>query len=156
MDTQTISEEDTLTYLFEIRLEYKEGKEHVSDEGKVGEYLGSGEGTVQGRINGTVHWSLFEAQNPVFCASNLFGVIFTDDGAEIKFDTMGFFRRPAKGSHIWQNTSGIFLKQKMNVTNGLLKLWEYGKVNLIWNLISIDTRFMEMICSVQYQKAISL
>lgn len=50
----------------------------------------------------------------------------------------------------------FFLKQKMNVTNGLLKLWEYGKVNLIWNLISIDTRFMEMICSVQYQKAISL
>ena len=44
-------------------LEYKEGKDPVSNEGKVGEYLGSGEGVVRGRINGTVHWSLFEAQS---------------------------------------------------------------------------------------------
>jgi hypothetical protein len=107
MTAQTKSRNETLTHLFEIKLEYKEGKEPVSKDGKVGEYLGSGDGFVNGRINGTVHWSLFEAQSPVFCASNLFGIINTEDGEEIKFDTMGFFRRPDEGSHIWHNSSGI-------------------------------------------------
>ena len=107
MTIQTKPHDETLTHLFEIKLEYKEGKEPVSKDGKVGEYLGSGEGFVRGRINGTVHWSLFEAQSPVFCASNLFGIITTEDGGKIKFDTMGFFYRPDEGSHIWQNSSGV-------------------------------------------------
>jgi hypothetical protein len=98
---------ETLTHLFEIKLEYKEDQEPVSKDGKVGEYLGSGEGFIRGRINGSVHWFLFEDQSAVLCASNLFGIIATDDGAEIKFDSMGFFRRPDEGSHIWENSSGV-------------------------------------------------
>jgi hypothetical protein len=107
MTTQTKSHNETLTHLFEMKLEYKQNKEPVSKDGKVGEYLGSGEGFVHGRINGTVHWSLFEDQSGALCASNLFGIITTEDEAEIKFDTMGFFRRPDPGSHIWQNSSGV-------------------------------------------------
>jgi len=37
----------------------------------------------------------------------LFGIIATDDGAVFKSDTIGFFRRPDDGSHIWQNSSGV-------------------------------------------------
>jgi hypothetical protein len=37
----------------------------------------------------------------------LFGIITTDDGGEIEFDSMGFFRRPDEGEHIWQNSSGV-------------------------------------------------
>ena len=107
MTTQSKTRKESLTNLFEISLEYKQEKEPVAEDGKVGEYLGSGEGLAHGRINGTVHWSLFEAQSAVFCASNLFGIISTDDGAEIKFDTMGFFRRPDEGSHIWHNSAGV-------------------------------------------------
>ena len=84
----------SLTYLFEMKLQYKQDKQPVSKDGKVGEYLGSGEGYAHGRINGNVHWSLFEAQSEVFYASNLFGTITTDDGAKIIFDTMGFFPPP--------------------------------------------------------------
>lgn len=40
------------------------------------------------------------AQSDVFCASNLFGVITTEDGARINFDSMGFFQRHDKGSHV--------------------------------------------------------
>jgi hypothetical protein len=107
MPIQTISQKEKINLLFDIYLEYKDGKPPVSMDGKLGEYIGSGEGVVRGRINGTVHWSLFEAQSAVFCASNLFGFITTDDGAEIKFDTMGFFRRPDEGSFIWGNSSGV-------------------------------------------------
>ena len=46
-----------LTHLFEMNLEYKQDKDPVSKDGKVGEYLGNGEGVVRGRINGIVHWS---------------------------------------------------------------------------------------------------
>ena len=108
-------------------LEYKQDKEPVSKEGKVGEYLGCGEGIVRGRINGTVHWSLFEAQSIVFCASNLFGIITTDDGAKIKFDTMCFIRRPDEGSHIWHNSSGISFETDADLYRWLTEimgLWE--------------------------------
>ena len=51
----------SLETLFEIKLEYKESTSAVSLEGKVGEYIGSGEGTaVSPKVNGTVHWTLFE------------------------------------------------------------------------------------------------
>lgn len=48
---------ETLTHLFEMTLKYKQDKEPVPKDGKIGEYLGSSEGVVRGRINGAVHWS---------------------------------------------------------------------------------------------------
>ncbi|MCK4900328.1 MAG: DUF3237 family protein [Anaerolineales bacterium] len=119
--------QETFTHLFEMNLEYKQDKAPVSKDSKVGEYIGSGEGVVRGRINGTVHWSLFEAQSAVFCASNLFGIITTDDGAEIKFDTMGFFRRPDEGSHIWQNSSGVSFEtddERYQWLKDVMGVWE--------------------------------
>ena len=59
-----------LKLLFEVKLRYVEGKPAVSMNGKVGEYLGSGEGTVEGaRVSGSVHWTLFESQRETACES---------------------------------------------------------------------------------------
>ena len=93
--------------LFEIKLEYKESAPPVSLEGKVGEYIGSGEGRVEGpQIQGTVHWTLFESVHEVACQSNLFVIITAEDGAEINFDSMGIFMVPDKEMpHLWATTA---------------------------------------------------
>jgi hypothetical protein len=116
--------------LFEIRLEYREGKPPVSpSEGKVGEYLGSGEGTVNGtNVSGTVHWTLFEAQRETLCESNLFGVIETDDGAQISFDTMGFFMRPEQANpNRWITSAAVSFNTtdgRYEWLNAVLGVWE--------------------------------
>ena len=83
---------------FTIELLYKKGKPQVlAEPGRVGDYLGSGEGRFRGeRDNGQVHWDLFEKVEEIVCESNLRGLIETEDGATIQFDTLGFFRRPTQ------------------------------------------------------------
>lgn len=85
-----------LEHLFDMELEYRQGMARVlTDRGKLGEYLGSGEGAVFGsNVNGIVLWDLFEEQGEFLCGSNLRGVIKTDDGAQISFDSIGYFMRP--------------------------------------------------------------
>ncbi|HEV2238122.1 MAG TPA: DUF3237 family protein [Ktedonobacterales bacterium] len=52
--------------------------------------LGSGEGVVRGTtLQGRVKWSLFEVQGPI-CETNLVGVITTEDGAQVEFETRGY------------------------------------------------------------------
>jgi hypothetical protein len=95
---------------FTLELNYKKGKPQVlADPGRVGEYLGSGEGSIKGdRVNGQVQWDLFEKVEEVVCESNLRGLIETADGAAIQFDTLGFFRRPSQeGDTIWLNVSAV-------------------------------------------------
>ena len=121
--------EQRLQPLFEVKLSYVEGKPAVSMDGKVGEYLGSGEGTVAGgRLNGAVHWTLFEAQRKTACESNLFGIITTEDGAEIRFDTMGFFRRPYKDKpHLWVTSAAVSFEtddERYAWLNPILGVWE--------------------------------
>ena len=84
--------------LFELHLQYRAKREGVSDaEGKVGIYLGSGDGLAEGaRVSGRVRWDLFENQREGVCDTHFRGVIETEDGATIAFDTLGFFR-PLKG-----------------------------------------------------------
>ncbi|HSG15969.1 MAG TPA: hypothetical protein VLE70_06555 [Anaerolineae bacterium] len=121
--------EQRLQPLFEVKLNYVEGKPAVSMDGKVGEYLGSGEGTVTGvRLNGVVHWTLFEAQRETACESNLFGIITTEDEAEIRFDTMGFFRRPYKDKpHLWVTSAAVSFEtddERYTWPNPILGVWE--------------------------------
>jgi hypothetical protein len=95
---------------FTIELAYKKGKPQVlAEPGHVGDYLGSGEGTIKGdRVNGRVQWDLFEKVEEIVCESNLRGIIETEDGATIQFDTLGFFRRPTlPEDNIWLNTSAV-------------------------------------------------
>lgn len=99
-----------LQTLFDIELQYVEGKQRVmSQPGRVGEYLGSGIGTIRGeQFNGRVHWDLFEKVEETLCESNLRGLIETDDEAIIQFDALGFFHRPAHpDDQIWVNASGV-------------------------------------------------
>ena len=95
---------------FTIELTYKKGKARIlTDPGRVGEYLGSGEGMIKGDLlNGRVHWDLFEKVEEIICESNLRGLIETEDGATIQFDTLGFFRRPTRPEdNIWVNASAV-------------------------------------------------
>ncbi len=123
------SQTSQLEHLFEVRLMYQEGKPAVSMDGKVGEYVGSGEGTVtSSRINGIVHWTLFESQQETACESNLFGIITTEDGAEIRFDTMGFFLRPYKDKpKLWVTSAAVSFEtddERCAWLNPLLGVWE--------------------------------
>jgi len=90
------TETTRLEHLFDMELEYRQGMKPVySDRGKLGEYLGSGEGAIFGpKINGIVRWDLYEEEDQRLCGSNLRGMFKTDDGATIKFDSVGFFLRP--------------------------------------------------------------
>lgn len=125
----TATQREQLEQLFEVVLQYKEGKPAVSMNGKVGEYVGSGEGTATGaRVRGAVHWTLFEAVRPGACDSNLFGIITTEDGAQIRFDTLGFFRRPNKNRpHLWVTSAAVNFEtsdDRYAWLNPILGIWE--------------------------------
>ena len=129
MTTQPISQKEKLDLLFDIYLEYKEGKPPVSMDGKIGDYIGSGEGRVEGsQIQGTVHWTLFELVNEAACQSNLFGIITTEDQAAIKFDSMGIFIVPNKEKpHLWTTTAGVRFEtndERYQWVNSILGVWE--------------------------------
>lgn len=124
-----IEREQGLEPLFQVELEYREDKPPVSSDGKVGEYIGSGDGLVHGaRLNGRVHWTLFEEQGKAICESNLFGIIETDDGATVKFDTLGFFRRPGKENpNKWIASAAVrfdTVDDRYRWLNAVLGAWE--------------------------------
>jgi len=119
-----------LEHLFEIELQYRPKMSPVtSSEGRVGEYLGSGDGTVKGsRIQGTVRWDLFEDQGENVCPSNLRGIIETNDGAQIRFDSMGFFIRPDKSNpNRWVTSASVHFDtadRRYVWLSALLAVWE--------------------------------
>jgi hypothetical protein len=64
-----------------------------------GHLVGSGTGRVEGpRIIGTVRWSNFEQVFVDHCRLSVAGIIETDDGVAIQFDSQGFALAPAGGS----------------------------------------------------------
>jgi hypothetical protein len=76
-------------------------------QAKFGTYLGQGDGTVSGElIAGAVTWDLFEDQGDAACDANLIGQIRTEDGAEVGFEILGFFKR-AGDRKTWTMTSAI-------------------------------------------------
>ncbi len=96
----------------EIELKYDPEAEPIADKGKVGHYIGSGYGSIKGeRLNGKLHFTLYESQGDGLCQSNLFGLITTKDGAEIAFDSMGIFKVPdSEQYHKWITTAGVDFK----------------------------------------------
>ena len=79
--------------LFQATLHYRPSALSVQSperSNRSGDLLGSGDGTVWGAtLQGWVHWSIFEVQGPI-CETNIVGVITTDDGAEVAFETRGY------------------------------------------------------------------
>ncbi len=91
---------------FKLHLSYREGKAAVtSSEGKLGEYLGSGDGALHGpRLEGAVHWDLYEVVGETRCQTNFAGYIETGDGAKIHFDARGFGMVPdPTAPHRWRD-----------------------------------------------------
>jgi hypothetical protein len=81
-----------LEHLFDLKMQYREALEPVTPpDGKIGQYVGSGDGTVNGpKLRGTVRWDLYEAIGERVCQTNFAGIINTDDNAQIHFETRGF------------------------------------------------------------------
>ncbi len=89
-----------------LELTYKSKREDPP-EGKLGVYLGGGDGVIVGRaITGAVVWDLFENEGAAVCDANFVGAIATGDGADVGFEILGFFRRE-EGSSLWRLASAI-------------------------------------------------
>ena len=129
MEEPSAVQSKRLEYLFEMRLQFREMLPVTSREAGEGEYIGSGEGTVKGpRIHGTVRWDLFEKQEETLCRSNLTGVIETNDGAEIHFDSRGFFIKPDQSNpNKWVTSASVHFDTadyRYEWLNRLLAVWE--------------------------------
>jgi hypothetical protein len=115
--------------LFDIKLQHKPGftTAPVSQEGRVGELLGSGDGVVKGpTIAGSVHWSIFDIVGEV-CETNVTGVITADNGARIQFDTRGFGTVPdKKRPERWNMPAACKFVTDAEEHSWLKKHWPYG------------------------------
>lgn len=116
--------------LFDIDMQFRWDMSPItSREYGEGRYIGSGEGTANGqRICGSVRWDLFEIEEKRFCRSNLIGTIDTIDGANISFNSRGFFIKPdeAKPKN-WVTTSSVLFETidgRYNWLNNRIGVWE--------------------------------
>ena len=132
MTTLNESQNKQLQHSFEVELQYREGLEAItSPEGKLGEYLGSGDGTLKGgALQGTVRWDLYEVLGKTSCQTNLAGVIETDDGAKIEFETKGFGMVPDDSHpHQWYMAHTVEFDtedKRYEWLNTTLAFWDGG------------------------------
>ena len=106
--TERASEAAHLMWLFSAVLEFKSDSPAdavVAADGRDGEYVGSGDGTVVGdRLHGTLSWSLYAGNclhprirkgegvpdDLHLCTLNPGGFIETNDGVRLRFDGRGY------------------------------------------------------------------
>ncbi len=95
--------------LFELTLKpergsWNDGQPNTSPEGRVGPYLASGTGTAEGpNLQGTVSWDLFEDQeHESIHPSDMIGLIETNDGAQIAFETIGVYQAEDADKMTWR------------------------------------------------------
>jgi hypothetical protein len=130
------AQHEHLEYLFELGLQFQwEMPPVTSHEAREGEYIGSGEGTANGsKINGTLRWDLFEEREESLCRSNLTGVIETNDGAQIQFDSRGFFIKPDEAnSNRWITSASVHFRttnERYEWLNARLAVWE-GEFDMV-------------------------
>jgi hypothetical protein len=80
----------------------------VSSDGRIGEFVGSGDGRVTGpRLTGTLRFSLFEKVGDTACRMDTGAVLRTDDGAEIRIDAAGFALRRTQGEEMWITAQAV-------------------------------------------------
>lgn len=120
----------SLKHLFDAELQYQRKMPAVtSPEGNIGTRLGSGDGRFDGsRLRGTIRWDIYEKQGRSQCETNIAGVIETDDGAQISFDSLGFGMVPDTSSpHRWSMVAALRFEsedQRYTWLNTFLALWE--------------------------------
>ena len=96
--------------LFEVALQYRPGMAAIMPtEGRSGDYLGSGDGTVNGpTLQGRARWDLYEQVGAVRCETNLVGIIETHDRAQIRFDAKGYGMVPDRSApHTWHMVEAL-------------------------------------------------
>jgi hypothetical protein len=60
------------------------------------------------RLQGRIRWDLYERVGEVRCETNFTGVIEADDGAQIRFDTMGYGMVPDRSNpHRWHMVAAV-------------------------------------------------
>jgi hypothetical protein len=81
-----------LEHLSDVELQYRQDLKPVTPpDGKIGQYIGSGDGTISGpKFQGTVRWDLYEDIGERVCQTNFAGNIDTQDNARIQFEAKGF------------------------------------------------------------------
>ncbi len=104
------------------------GKPKASPERRVGPYLAGGDGNVEGlRVNGTAIWTLFENQEfDPRRPANMVGVIETEDGARIEFETIGIFIKPEEGDNLWRQSASVRFSTsdiRYDWLNSVLAFW---------------------------------
>ena len=102
-----------LQHFCDMELENRQGiPRAIPGRGRLGEYLGSGEGAVFGQaVNGIVLWDLFQEHGEFLCEANLRGIIKVDDGAQISFDALGHLMRPEMSKPTeWFMTASVRFK----------------------------------------------
>ena len=117
--------------LFQAELHYRPNVPPVElhdSSSRSGELLGSGDGVVRGAtLQGRVHWSLFEVQGPI-CETNIVGVITTDEGAQLEFETRGYGVVPDPNqSNLWDMPAVAKFRTESPTyqwLNAILALWE--------------------------------
>ena len=124
----TISNE--LNLLFEMTLQYQAGMAAVtSPEGKIGQYLGSGDGVANGEtVWGRVRWDLYEVVGETHCQTNFAGIIETEGGGQIHFEAKGFGMTPDPSKpHEWRMASAVqfnTVDKPYEWLNTILGLWD--------------------------------
>ena len=134
-----------LTAMFVAELQYDDHVElTIPMEGRAGELIGKGKGTLKGdRINGTITWAFYAEQcsfllvkqgktppaDQHLCRTSPGGVIHSEDGAEIRFDARGYGFRGSDPSrpHIWHLTSALQFQTddpRYQWLNSVLGVWE--------------------------------
>ena len=114
---------------FEASLQFVPDMEPVvSKENRIGKLMGSGTGEIKGeRLKGTVTWTLFEVVGDV-CQTNLAGIITTEDGADINFDSQGFGLVPDKAKpNDWHMVASLTFNTKderYSWINSVLANWD--------------------------------
>ncbi|MGH2668342.1 MAG: hypothetical protein ACRDH5_04335 [bacterium] len=122
-----VTKRSSLEHLFDIELRFRPGMAPVvSGEGRDGELVGSGDGTVSGpALRGTIRWSNFETAGETLCGMYPAGVIETEDGAEVWFDARGLALR-SRGSSRWAVGGAISFRSEQSVLSDELSglaLW---------------------------------
>jgi hypothetical protein len=84
----------TLEHLFDAEMMYRGQEAITSSEGKVGQYVGSGDGSIAGKINGKIRWDLYEDIDNGACLTNFAGIIETHEGDLIWYDARGHGKIP--------------------------------------------------------------
>ena len=120
-----------------IRLEYQKQLTRVLPvfNKAHGKYLGSGAGTAEGEITGSIAWDLYEDQdNAKLHRTTFVGRISAPDGSSIRFETDGYFVPRTEQIAFWDLASAVYFFD----AHGASYRWLEGRIG-VWQGF-VDTR----------------